>query len=457
MAVTETKEVKPQSWIDQMGNAMKGIVTGLVLFVVGFPLLFWNEGRAVKTANCLEAGLQSVIKNVPTDKIDPANEGKLVHVTGLAATSDILADDAFAVSANAIKLSREVEIYQWVEDAETHTRKEGNKTYEDTTYTHALKWVPEPVDSTEFHLTAAERGKIENPPVSAYNDVKYTARNVTLGVFKMPQSRIERIGGSTAMPIPQDAKLPDWIAGGYVFDGKIMIPYGAKPATVANVLSAVATAVAPAPASAPDPAPVAEPVPASVAEPAPTPAAAPAPVAEPQSAATTAATSLATTIATSAVQYAPPKPGDQRVSFRIVPQHDVSIVAMQTGETFAEWSNDGQTLFLQEDGVKSAEELFGNAESKNVRTTWLFRFLGFFAMYIGLKMVLGPLTTLVSKIPILNGLVSAGASLAAFLVAAAGTCLTVGIAWVYHRPVMGCSLLAVAAVLAILALKNKKS
>ena len=52
MAVTETTKV---SWGSRLGASIKVILAGLALFVVGFPVLFWNEGNSVKTAKALEA------------------------------------------------------------------------------------------------------------------------------------------------------------------------------------------------------------------------------------------------------------------------------------------------------------------------------------------------------------------------------------------------------------------
>ena len=76
------EEVTTESWGSRLGKSFKGIVTGGVLFLAGIPLLFWNEGRAVKTAKALEEG-ESVCVSLPTaDSIDVQNEGKLVHVTG---------------------------------------------------------------------------------------------------------------------------------------------------------------------------------------------------------------------------------------------------------------------------------------------------------------------------------------------------------------------------------------
>ena len=42
------------------------------------------------------------------DAVDPANDGTLVHMTGMATTAETLTDPAFDVSANALKLTRRV-------------------------------------------------------------------------------------------------------------------------------------------------------------------------------------------------------------------------------------------------------------------------------------------------------------------------------------------------------------
>lgn len=43
MAVTETTT---ESWGSRLGNSIKGVIVGLGLFVLGFPVLFWNEGNS---------------------------------------------------------------------------------------------------------------------------------------------------------------------------------------------------------------------------------------------------------------------------------------------------------------------------------------------------------------------------------------------------------------------------
>ena len=53
MSSDSFSEVSSQSWFGRLGNAIKSVLLGIILFVVSFPLLWWNEGRAVHTAQGL--------------------------------------------------------------------------------------------------------------------------------------------------------------------------------------------------------------------------------------------------------------------------------------------------------------------------------------------------------------------------------------------------------------------
>ena len=76
MAVTETTTI---GWGSRLGGSVKGILFGLLMFVAGFPLLFWNEGRAVTDTKTNEEGAASVVE-AQAGEIDPAQEGRLVHI-----------------------------------------------------------------------------------------------------------------------------------------------------------------------------------------------------------------------------------------------------------------------------------------------------------------------------------------------------------------------------------------
>src|SRR6187549_3359542 len=103
-----------KSWFSRLAESIKSVLVGLILFVAAFPILFWNEGRAVKTARSLEEGAGSVV-SVASDQVAAGNEGKLVHVSGPISTDGPVADEDLGVQAEAVKLVRNVSMYQWVE------------------------------------------------------------------------------------------------------------------------------------------------------------------------------------------------------------------------------------------------------------------------------------------------------------------------------------------------------
>ena len=105
----------------------------------------------------------------------------------------------------------------------------------------------------------------------------------------------------------------------------------------------------------------------------------------------------------------------------------------------------GGTIELVATGVRSAESMFEAAHAENTALTWGLRVLGFVLMFIGIGLVLRPLSVLADVLPILGKIVGSGTSLIAGLVAAVLSLLTISIAWLFYRPLLGITLLVVAA------------
>lgn len=83
------QEVTHESWFAMIGGAIKGVVVGLVIFAVSFPLVFWNEGRTVKRYQTLVEGAGAVVSTAAAS-VDAANEGTLVHVSAATASDAAL-------------------------------------------------------------------------------------------------------------------------------------------------------------------------------------------------------------------------------------------------------------------------------------------------------------------------------------------------------------------------------
>jgi len=200
-------EVTTQSWLSRIGGAIKGILLGLILFVVAFPLLFWNEGRAVTTYKTLKEG-GSIVTSVASDSVDPANAGRLIHVTGLADTETRLTDPVFEVSAKALKLRRTAEMYQWKESSSSETTKKlGGGTETVTEYSYSKTWSERSINSDNFKKSYEH----PNPSSMPYTSTQQTADRVTLDAFTLSPSLVRSIDSFEPLVLGSDTTLPDTI------------------------------------------------------------------------------------------------------------------------------------------------------------------------------------------------------------------------------------------------------
>lgn len=378
----EFTEVTNESWFSRIGGAIKGVVVGAIMFVVAFPLLYWNESNSVTTYKTLKAGAGQVI-TVPSDKIATENEGNLIHTSGQAVTDETLTDPLFKVSGTGFKLIRNVQMYQWKEVEKNEKRKKiggGEETI--TTRSYEKTWSSSLIKSDNFEHPE----KHTNPPSMAYINETFTARQAALGAFTLTQNQISQIGGTTQLEvetIPQiSGKKIEKVPGGLY---------------MRDINSEVQD----------------------------------------------------TTI---------PQIGDFKVNFQLVPSpRDISIVAQQVGNSFSPYyiESTEREISLLENGILGAEQMFKKAQDRNKFITWIIRAAGFFLMFIGLCLILKPLSVLSDVLPILGNIVEAGTTIIAFLVALGCASLTIAICWIIVRPLIGIPLLVVTA--AILALIIKKA
>ncbi len=114
--------VTSESWLSRLVGSIVGVFFGALLVVASIVGLFWNEGRAVRASSSLKTGAGEVVSISP-NKVDPANEGRLVYTTGEASSSEMLTDANFGLGVQAIRFIRKVEMYQWKEERQSETRK----------------------------------------------------------------------------------------------------------------------------------------------------------------------------------------------------------------------------------------------------------------------------------------------------------------------------------------------
>ena len=404
-------EVKTTTYGQQVKNSFGGIGTGFVLFIGATVLLWWNEGRAVHTAQDIaEMGKNAQhVDNISS--LDASLNGQLVHVNGTTATSDVLTDGMFGVSVNAISLSRDVEYYQWVEHSHTETKEKLGGTKEEvTTYTYEREWVSSPVNSSSFK---DPEYKSVNSVIATVDDERYLAQKVTLGAYTMPEQMISRLSymnkHNVELTLTYDALD--------ALDNQII---DMQPVTEQSQLRAAK---------------------ASLGE---------------------SAQSLAFVHQEGNTLYIgrnsnSPAVGDMRITFTQADPCDISLVAVVDGNTFTTYKtkNGSNDTFLHQ-GNKTLEQMVETEEQGNSILTWVLRVLGVILVCSGLKGIFSILSTLLKVVPALSTVLNWGVSLVCNIVGFAWSLVVIALAWIFYRPVLGICLLVVAAALVyFLAIKGK--
>jgi len=173
-----------QSWFSRVAGAFFGIFLGVALFFGSFFLLAWNEGRAIHREKTLDLGAKQVV-SISADEPLAENNGKLVHFSGEAEAGKPVVDPVFGIRAEALKLRRNVEMYQWKESEKSETRQKlggGEETV--TTYSYSKAWASEPVDSSKFQKPEGHR----NPGTMPAQSASFTAAGIHVGKFLLPSS-----------------------------------------------------------------------------------------------------------------------------------------------------------------------------------------------------------------------------------------------------------------------------
>jgi len=140
-----------------------------------------------------------------------------------------------------------------------------------------------------------------------------------------------------------------------------------------------------------------------------------------------------------------PAVGDARVTFHVAEPGPVSVLAGKAGSTFTEWASPKGRRLEQNlrTAAVTADGFFADLEASNRMMTWLLRLAGFAMMFIGVSMVLAPLRVAADIVPLFGGIVGIGIGLVAVLIALPLSLVTIAIAWVAVRPLLGIPLLLI--------------
>lgn len=392
------QEVTTTKYGQRVGKSFKSIGSGFLLIILGSVLLWWNEGRAVKTAKMLKDASANTVLVQDVSSIDPSLEGKLIHASAFAKTDDVLTDPDFGVSANAVKLDRKVEYYQWSEQSSTQTvDKVGGSQETTTTYTYSKSWTGSPVDSDQFKDPEYKGLNTVNANVSANSQV---AANVSFGAYRLPKNLISSISGT----VPAEVNLTENQIQRWADVVK-------KSKGISNSFYAMFD--------------------------------------------TETYVHIDKNVIYLGKNPSVPEIGDVKITFTKVMPCDVSILAQVQGDTFTAYTaKNGKTFSVLMTGVVAADQMYEKQEAANKTMLWVFRILGILIVIAGFNGIFGFITTLLKVLPFLSKIVGAGIGLVAKVLGFAWSLIIIALAWLVYRPVLAIVLLA-AVIAFIVFLVNK--
>ena len=218
-------EVTNQSWLQRLVSSFVGVIVGIILVIGSGIGIFWNETNSAETARALDEGQKAVV-HVDAQTVNPANEGKLIHLAGGAAATAVLADTQLGVKTAGLKLVRKVEMYQWKQEERTETRQKiGGGEEKTTTYSYSRVWNDDRIDSANFKQPSGHGN-----PNMALTRRAIIAGDAKLGAFALPQNLLAQLDDGEKFDLDTtNTSLPSGqTPARHISDGGIYI--GANPA-----------------------------------------------------------------------------------------------------------------------------------------------------------------------------------------------------------------------------------
>ena len=434
MAYTETTTT---GYGTRVGRSFKSIGSGFILFCLATALLWWNEGRAVKTEKMLNEAAGAYVEMENPNQKDASLEGELICGTAMATTEDSLVDAQFGIGAKAIAIRRNVEYYQWVEHSQSKSEdKLGGKEVTTTTYTYTKEWVSSPVESAQFKDPAYQN---KNMVLTTIEDAEQYAENVSFGAYKLSESLIHCISSSEGMDLTISEDLLKQ------FDKSTQTAYerfyGVQKSKLQPTQQPVQQTAIPDSVLAllPDSVKASldslQAVNDSINE----------AMAKAENKKDLEYVHQASNVLYFGRVPGSPEVGDVRVTFEKIVPAKVTVMAVVDGDSFKPYkAKNGkrfQTLVM---GKKTGDEIIDAEKEANNMWLWALRILGVMLVIAGLKGIFGFLETILKVVPFIANIFGWGVGIVCTVIGVVWSLIIIALAWLFYRPLLGISLLVLA-------------
>lgn len=422
------------SYGSRLKNSFGKIFGWIILVILSIILLARNEHRSITQKRALNEWAEIVVEANSTE-LNPSLDGKEVYVYwDTQSHAEALVDNIFWITTNDLKLSRNVEMYQWEESSrESCTDNIWGSEDCTTTYEYYKTWSDYKIDSSSFYETQWHT----NPVNWEYESTETAKSPIHLGVYTLWDVFVWKLSNYTDIDLSnQNITVPS--------------KYGEEKTSEATTNTQ-----------------------------------------EPtndveknnddylywdqsEDEAQTE-TESSTQIDNAAIKnyewfhiYADhiyvwknendPQVWDLRITFSSVKTGTISVIWMQKNNELTNYiTSNNSSIALLENGEVSAETMFLHAQQANKTLTWILRLFWLFLMYAGFNMMFEFFVTLWKVLPFLSKIIGFSTWIASFCLTLALWFLTIGLAWIAVRPVLWIICLVISATWIVLLVRMKKN
>jgi hypothetical protein len=217
-------------------SAVFRIVVGVLFIAIAILIQWFNEVRSVHMVTLVSRGEAECV-TVSSEKVDPNNRGKLVHVQGRATGARPVVDQQFedAIVTGCLKLQSTVEIFEWVQTTRTWLDERKEKRSQPRFHT---EWSTTHHDSLRFKKPSPDNPRV--PSGLLLGTFTESCKRVELGAFALSDFMVKSfLKFEPAMPhLPSIVTAHGMTYFANTSDGY----YYARPGLTAPAGSAIASA-----------------------------------------------------------------------------------------------------------------------------------------------------------------------------------------------------------------------
>lgn len=176
------------------------LAAGLALVAAGCLVWGIDSRRGTNTEARADYVLANARAWLPEGGM-PAASGEMVVAVGVPLPSEPLVDDVTGFSLEVLRLSRDVEIYQWRERITRHSSTDDNGNERVwRTYSYEKVWTDHPISSVHFEKSFTHRNRGSLP----FPDRTLKASSIRFGDAVLDPAYASMMGGMSPFPVTRE-------------------------------------------------------------------------------------------------------------------------------------------------------------------------------------------------------------------------------------------------------------